>query len=258
MEGLLIAEQLRQLAGSLPAERLPWRFPDDRTAVLPLLGELTIHIASRPPNPYIRVGAGAPEASRPSTPFQEQLRARAGGRLLAAVQPQLDRVLRLTFAKEEGFVPTPPVELVVELTGRNANLILLDERGVIIGVERQVLAERNRYRELRIGLAYVPPPPYSKLNPLTASEEELATALSGKPLAKVGSVIDGVGPQLGAALAEAVGRERAAGEDTSVAAPLAGRELDLAVRLIEELASAPAAFLERYGAVDAPGALQKS
>ena len=142
MEGLLIAEQLRQLAGSLPAERLPWRFPDDRTAVLPLLGELTIHIASRPPNPYIRVGAGAPEASRPSTPFQEQLRARAGGRLLAVTQPQLDRVVRLTFAGEEGFVPTPPVELVAELTGRNANLILLDERGHIIGVERQVLADQ--------------------------------------------------------------------------------------------------------------------
>ena len=182
MEGLLIAEQLRLLAGRLPAERLPWRFPDDRTSVLPLVGDLTLYIASRPPNPYLRVGAGAPEAARPRTPFQEQLRARAGGRLLAAAQPQLDRVVRLEFAGEEGFVPTPPVTLVAELTGRNANLILLDERGYIIGVERQVLAERNRYRELKVGLKYVPPPPYNTLDPRTASAAQLTCALEGKPL----------------------------------------------------------------------------
>src|SRR5690606_16758582 len=125
------------------------------------------------PAPFFRVGEGAPEAARPRTPFQEQLRARAGGRLLSATQPQLDRVVRLAFAGEEGFVPTPPVELVAELTGRNANLLLLDEEGRILGVERQVLAERNRYRQLRVGLPYVPPPPYTKLDPLTASEEEI-------------------------------------------------------------------------------------
>lgn len=258
MEGLLIAEQLRQLAGSLPAERLPWRFPDDRTAVLPLLGELTIHIASRPPNPYIRVGAGAPEASRPSTPFQEQLRARAGGRLLAVTQPQLDRVVRLTFAGEEGFVPTPPVELVAELTGRNANLILLDERGHIIGVERQVLADRNRYRELKRGLKYVPPPPYSKLDPRQADRSELAAALAGGSIAKVGQRIDGVGPRLAAALRAAHEGGRPAAADDGEGARLEGPALDRAVQLVQELTAAPSDFLSRHGAAETPAALLRS
>lgn len=257
MEGLLIAEQLRLLADQLPAERLPWRFPDDRTCVLPLLGELTLHIASRPPNPFIRVGSGAPEAARPRTPFQEQLRARAAGRLLSAVQPQLDRVVRLEFAGEEGFVPTPPVELVVELTGRNANLILLDERGYIIGVERQVLAERNRYRELKVGLKYVPPPPYSKLDPRTANDAELAGALEGKPLSKVSSVVDGVGPQLSAALAAALATGAESPANHTAGAALSGDALRRTVELLKELAAAPAAFLALYGAISTPGALQR-
>ena len=255
MEGLLIAEQLRQLGGRLPAERLPWRFPDDRTAVLPLLGELTIHIASRPPNPYIRVGEGAPEAARPNTPFQEQLRARAGGRLLAVTQPQLDRVVRLTFAGEEGFVPTPPVELVAELTGRNANLILLDENGRILGVERQVLADRNRYRELKVGLKYVPPPPYSKLDPRGADREDLASALEGTSLTKVGRLVDGVGPRLSAALSEAHANSRPADADAWDPARLEGQALAHAVDLLQEMTAAPSDFLARHGAAATPAAL---
>lgn len=252
MEGLLIAEQLRRLAGRLPSERLPWRFPDDRTAVLPLVGNLTLHIASRPPTPYLRVGEGAPEAARPRSPFQEQLRARAGGRLLEVVQPQLDRVVRLSFAGEDGFVPMPPVELVAELTGRNANLILLDEAGTIIGVERQVLNDRNRYRELKVGLKYAPPPPYSKLDPLSASEDDLAAALQGRSVADVSKVVDGVGPLLGAALASALMQLTG-----SSAGPLAGSALQQAAAQLKELAAAPSSCLERHAEAATPRDLQR-
>lgn len=247
MEGLLIAEQLRLLAGRLPAERLPWRFPDGRTASLPLVGDLTLQLVSRPPAPYLRVQAGAPEGSRPHTPFQEQLRARAGGALLAVTQPQRDRVVRLAFAAGAGFVPTPPVELVAELTGRNANLILLDERGVIIGVERQVLADRNRYRELRSGLAYQPPPPYSKLDPLGASPRELHEALGGARLSGVGRVLDGVGPTLAGALQRAVMAHPAASALADDDPVLEGGLLTAAVDLVQALAAAPSAFLARHG-----------
>ena len=261
MEGLLIAEQLRLLAPHLPAERLPWRFPDDRTAVLPLVGERSLLIASRPPNPAVQLLDGAPEAARPRSPFQEQLRARAGGRLVAARQPQLDRVLRLRFEGEEGFVPTPPVELVVELTGRNANLVLLDEAGVILGVERQVTAERNRYRELRVGLPYVPPPPYAKLDPRTADAAVLREALAGARLAQVGRRVDGVGPLLGAALARAV-VEALSGQPAAQAAletaPLEGAALDATVDQLRRLVDAPAAFLERYGGGEGPLELRAS
>lgn len=254
MEGLLVAEQLRLLVGKLPAERLPWRFPDDRTAVLPLVGDLTLVIASRPPDPYLRVTPGAPTAAGPRTPFQEQLRARAAGRLLAAVQPQLDRVVRLTFAGDEGFVPTPPVELVVELTGRNANMVLLDERGFIIGVERQVLAERNRYRELKVGLQYVPPPPYDKLDPRTATAQELKAALEGKPAQRVGSVIDGVGPHLATALVQALRESLTNGGEGQAAAALHGPALARTVELVERMTAEPTAFLERHGAAESPSA----
>ncbi len=233
MEGLLIAEVLRTLAPRLPAERLAWRFPDDRTAVLPLAGDVSLWIVSRPPNPRMGLKPGAPEASRPRTPFQAQLAASVEGPLVATEQAGLDRVAKLTFGPGEGFVPRPAVELVVELTGRNANLILVDLEGRILGVERQVLSDRNRYRELRAGLPYRPPPPYRKIDPRVVDDATLVEALAGASPKDVRKLVDGIGPQLTAALVAAVAREP--GEQTTP---------QRLVREIRRMVDAPSAYLE--------------
>jgi predicted ribosome quality control (RQC) complex YloA/Tae2 family protein len=51
-------------------------------------------------------------------------------------------------------------------------------------VDRVITKEVNRYRELRPGLPYTPPPPYAKLDPRTLKEEDLRILL-GKPLKEI-------------------------------------------------------------------------
>lgn len=264
MEGLLIAEQLRALAPRLPAERKGWRFPDDRTAVLPLVGEVSLWLTSRPPTPRFEVRRGAPPDTAPHTPFQAQLAARATGALVEASQPALDRVVRFVFAPTGGFVPEPGTTLVAELTGRNANLVLLAENGTIIGVERVILSQRNRYRELRPGAPYVPPPPYDKLDPLEASKAELGETLRGRRITEVRDLVDGIGPRLMAALRSRVGADdggttgpsaagqsaagpSTAGASTNDAVPLEGERLTRVVTALRRLAVAPAAALSEHG-----------
>ncbi len=232
MEGLLIAEVLRDLAPLLPAERLAWRFPDDRTAVLPVAGDVSLWIVSRPPRPRIGLQPGAPAATPTRTPFQAQLSAHAVGPLVAVRQTALDRVVWLRFGAGEGFVPRPPIDLVVELTGRNANLILVDDRGTVVGVERQVLADRNRYRQLRPGVAYRPPPPYRKLDPRAVDDATLMQALRGRSLAEVPRLIDGVGPEAVAALAAALAQD-----------PAEVGDVERLVRELRALVRAPAAYV---------------
>lgn len=207
MEGLLIHALLRELQKELPALFLGAAFPDEGTLALLLKGRsgriFNLVLRHRPPSPSL-VLEDAHLEGEPKTPFQRLLQARLKGPLLAAEQLKLDRVVFLRFGGEKGFVDTPPATLVFEATGRNANLLLLDEEGTILGVDRPIGREVNRYRELRPGLPYTPPPPYEKLDPRTLKEEDLR-ALSGRPLKEIVRHVDGVGLELMRELARRAG-----------------------------------------------------
>ncbi|WP_457633444.1 Rqc2 family fibronectin-binding protein, partial [Oceanithermus desulfurans] len=205
MEGLQIAAVLRELP-ERPRPTRGWRFPAEDTAVLALAGGPDLVLRYRPPSPELALteSAGGGPAR---TPFQKLLAARARGPLLRAEQLKLDRVVVFEFGGEEGFVDVPPVRLVFELTGRNANLILTDLEGRILGVDRVVTPEQNRYRQVRPGLTWTPPPPYEKLDPRTLEEGDLAPLL-GRPLARaLVQTVDGVGPRLAAEAAHRAGLE---------------------------------------------------
>ncbi|MCD6307785.1 MAG: NFACT family protein [Candidatus Latescibacteria bacterium] len=66
-----------------------------------------------------------------------------------AVDPN-DRVA--TFSFESG------CQLVFEMTGRHANLVLVDDDGIIVGSVRRVTSRESGVREVRQGIPYVPPP----------------------------------------------------------------------------------------------------
>ncbi|WP_287409678.1 NFACT family protein [Oceanithermus sp.] len=205
MEGLQIAAVLRELP-ERPRPTRGWRFPAEDTAVLALAGGPDLVLRYRPPSPELALteSAGGGPAR---TPFQKLLAARARGPLLRAEQLKLDRVVVFEFGGEEGFVDVPPVRLVFELTGRNANLVLTDLEGRILGVDRVVTPEQNRYRQVRPGLTWTPPPPYEKLDPRTLEEGDLAPLL-GRPLARaLVQTVDGVGPRLAAEAAHRAGLE---------------------------------------------------
>ena len=99
--------------------------------------------------------------------------------------PTGEKRVTLRFGADAGFVPAPAVDLVCELTGRHGNLILVaPDRGTVLGAWREVGADVNRYRQVRPGLAYVPPPPYDKLDPRTATPAVLRAVLHDRPRAE--------------------------------------------------------------------------
>ncbi len=230
MEGLLIHAVVRGLAARLPLRGLGWAFPDEGTAALLLesLGNLVLRY--RPPSPILTLEEGRVEGEA-KTPFQRLLEARCKGRLLRLEQIKLDRVVFLEFAGEKGFVDTAPARLIFELTGRNANLMVCDLSGQILGIDRPVTSAVNRFRELRPGLPYAPPPPYQKLDPRTLSLEEL-TPFVGQTFVQLIKNLDGVGKELGAELVRRA--------DLSPDSPLTPEDLPLVHRVIHRLVEQPA------------------
>jgi predicted ribosome quality control (RQC) complex YloA/Tae2 family protein len=216
VEGLFIAKQLEEIAALLPAQNLGWAFPNETSAALLLQtpsGIQNLVLEYRAPSPALYLSR-AKLSGEPRNAFQRGLELRAKGDLQDIAQLKLDRVVWLEFAPSKGFVSTEAIRLLFELTGRNANLLLLETDGAmhnanaagaqhaaplhpkIILAAREITNTRNRFRTVRTGGVYTPPPPYQKLDPRHATDAELETALANLPVPSWGKHIDGLGPTL--------------------------------------------------------------
>lgn len=145
------------------------------------------------------------------TPFSLQLRKYVrGGFLIDVAQQPLERIIRLTIAKRMGPADDPEPEpdtpddepdiddiwtgdnvsrlnLVIEIMGRHANLILVDDEGLVRESAKRVTPHMSRVRPVLPKRRYEPPPPPDKPDPrrLTTPSVEplLAAAKPGDKLA---------------------------------------------------------------------------
>jgi predicted ribosome quality control (RQC) complex YloA/Tae2 family protein len=212
VEGLFIAKILEELSLSLPARNLGWVFPDETTAALLLepadrkLKSFNLVFAYRPPTPALYLNRDRLEGGATSA-FQRALEGRVRGPLLNVQQMKLDRVIELEFGPAKGFIEAPGVRLLFELTGRNANVLLLEPHpssadqsaglafeGKILQAAREIAGSRNRFRQVRSGGLYSPPPPYEKRDP--RDSEGLQMALENTSISSWHKKLDGLGPTL--------------------------------------------------------------
>ncbi|GGR00522.1 NFACT RNA binding domain-containing protein [Deinococcus ruber] len=212
MEGLMLARTIAEVQAVLPARTLGWAFPDETTAALLLEGVGNLVFSYRPPQPALYL-SNERLRGEPHNPFQRLLVARVRGDLTMAAQLKLDRVAQFRFAGESGFVDVSPARLLFELTGRNGNLLVLEDapeegeaswEGRIVAAGREITNNRNRFRTVRSGGQYTPPPPYSKLDPRTMTAAD-AESLQHLPLGKWRERLDGLGLLLGAELVRRAG-----------------------------------------------------
>jgi predicted ribosome quality control (RQC) complex YloA/Tae2 family protein len=140
------------------------------------------------------------------SPFVMLLRKHLDGARLATVeQVGRDRVLRLAFRAHAA-----SATLIAEVMGRHSNVILVDDKDIILGAVKRITPTLSRQRVVLPHHPYTPPPVQTqppplasepKLDPLTATPEALAAALAARPddapLAQaLVDVLAGVSPQL--------------------------------------------------------------
>src|SRR5215472_8058328 len=88
-----------------------------------------------------------------------------GARIESIVQPRWERVLEIVagYRKNSEGEERVRFRLIVEIMGRLSNIIFCDEDGMILGCLKRVGSEVNRYREIAVGIPYVPPPPQQRM-----------------------------------------------------------------------------------------------
>ncbi len=100
-----------------------------------------------------------------------------GGRVLGFDQDRLDRTLKITIETYNELGDMAEYAMYCELMGKHSNIILVNERNVIVDAIKHVGLGMSSVRFVMPGLEYAPPPAQDKLDPLKASASEICAAL---------------------------------------------------------------------------------
>lgn len=127
-----------------------------------------------------------------------------GGRICSIRQLGADRVCEIIVLARNELFDEVCLRLIVELTGKHANLLLLEPGGAIVDCLRRVSALDDTTRILLPGFPYESIPARNKLNPFSAPKEELQKAfLSPEPARALTVAFDGLSKQSALALVSA-------------------------------------------------------
>lgn len=101
----------------------------------------------------------------------------AGGKIVRFEQERLDRVLKISIETYNDLGDLSVFALYCELMGKHSNIILVNEKGVIVDAIKHVGLGMSSVRFVMPGLEYSAPPAQDKQDPSKASVDDFSMAM---------------------------------------------------------------------------------
>lgn len=105
----------------------------------------------------------------------------SNGRIISVTQPALERIIRIEIEHLDELSDLRRKSLIVELMGKHSNIIFCDENDMILDSIKHISAQVSSVREVLPGRNWFIPHAGEKKNPLTVSEEEFKSLITGTP-----------------------------------------------------------------------------
>lgn len=172
-----VAQELRSRVVGARVEKI--RQPARDMVLLSLRGKDRLLLSANVSRPRIQLTNATYENPAQPPMFCMLLRKHlSGGRIVALRQPQAERCIEIAFDCTDEMGEPCRKSLILELMGRNSNLILTDGEGRILDCLRRVDMEMSQLRQVLPGLYYHEPPKQNKIIPQTASLSDICALLS--------------------------------------------------------------------------------
>ena len=178
LEGITIALLKEELSAVFLNGRIDKVAQPERASLLLHVrnrrGTMYLYMTCAGASPYVcRMEKPPPNPERPPAFCMLLRKHLEGGRITAIEQDNLDRTLNFTVDVLGAGDGVASKNLIVELTGRNSNIILAQD-GIIIDCLKHVGGGVNKFRQMLPGAFYNAPPPQTGINPLTGRMPEIA------------------------------------------------------------------------------------
>ena len=196
MDGFLLNALTQELNQTLRGQRIDKIHQPHLSLVTLHIGKRKLVISVDSNQPYVVLSDQSFE--NPLTPpfFCLLLRKHlANGRIDSLSMDGFERVIRLTCLSRDELGNPTQVFLMIELTGRHSNLVLVNEKGVIIDAGKRVPFGLPSSRPVFPGISYEAPPAQEKISPLELNSQvliEQATHSSKSVSAFLGETVQGM------------------------------------------------------------------
>lgn len=120
-----------------------------------------------------------------------------GGKVVAVTQPDFERVVEIHVESHDELGDVSVKRLIIEVMGRVSNIILVDAAGKVLGSIKHIDFSVSQVRQLIPGMMYEMPPSQGKINPLTATLQDIEDKLLSYSLGADKFLLDtfvGIGP----------------------------------------------------------------
>lgn len=182
LDAITLGYTVRELRELLPGSKIDKIYQPTRDQVVFQLrsrgGNMRLLLSANPGAPRIHFSTAPVENPAAPPMFCMLLRKHlVGGRIEAIEQPPMERVVDLRLSCTDEFGEPAVKHVILEIMGRNSNLILTGEDGHIIDCVRRVDYEMSQQRQVLPGLYYHLPPTQDKLNPEAAALVDISALL---------------------------------------------------------------------------------
>lgn len=111
------------------------------------------------------------------------------GKIIAIDQPNFDRIVNIYVESMNELGDYSVKKLILETMGRYSNLILTDDKNIVLDCIKHITHDKSSVRELLPGREYYMPETQNKINPLSLNVENFLEILKNNPTKKVQPVI---------------------------------------------------------------------
>lgn len=102
-----------------------------------------------------------------------------GGKLIDVIQPDFERIIEFHIENNNELGDLTVKKLIIEIMGRHSNIILTDDKNLILDSIVRVTKDKSSIREVLPGRTYQRPPSQDKINPLKLMDADYGKHLKG-------------------------------------------------------------------------------
>ena len=166
LDGIVLSNIARELEDNILHSKIDKIHQPERDEIMISLRNHKLLLSANPTSPKACLAFSSGENPMQAPLFCMVLRKYlTGGKVVRINQPGFERILEVSVESMNEMGDLSVKRLIIEIMGKHSNIILVDERGIIVDAIKRVSLDKSSVRQVLPGREYSYPPAQDKADP---------------------------------------------------------------------------------------------